>query len=118
MKDKSIISVDFQGWPVRKMCVRNIIMALGAKFNNDTNKFEIDNDPELLNTYPVVLEDDGMGYGVDDRFVTEVSPFTDEEGNKCVNIFAEYAMSEEELEKQLGHDYNDNDVFQLTPSKD
>ena len=102
MRDKEIINIDFQGWPVYKMNIRKILIALGAKFNKTTNKFEIDNDPSLLDVYPLVMEDDGMGFGVNEKYIVEVSPFDSEKEGKSANIFIDSKLSEEELDKCFG----------------
>lgn len=73
MKDKHIINFDFQGWPVEKLTLREILLGLGGVFNSETNKIEFDNSRESLDSFPVILTDDGMGYGVDEQFVSDCS---------------------------------------------
>lgn len=65
------ISYDFQGWPMYAMTLWEILAELGFKKENGKVVGEIDED--LLNAYPRVLRDDGMGYGVESRYVCEVS---------------------------------------------
>lgn len=66
------IGIDFQGWPVEALTVKEILLKLG--FKTDGDKFSIDKDAPILNVYPLALEDDGMAYGVNPRFVTDVDP--------------------------------------------
>lgn len=40
-------------------------------FKDDGEKMYLEKDNPLLYSYPIILEDDGMGYGVKPRFVTE-----------------------------------------------
>ena len=68
------ISYDFQGWPVKAMTLREILLALG--FEEDTETLTLIKSEEtmkLLDSYPRILEDDGMAYGIDNGFITEVS---------------------------------------------
>ncbi len=60
--NKHIISYDFQGWPITIMSLKDILLKLGFEENN--GKISIDTNNEILNTYPRLLTDDGMGYGV------------------------------------------------------
>lgn len=93
MDKEKIIGFDFQGWPIEKMTLREVLTSLGATLNEETGKYEIPNN-EKLDIFPVVLEDDGMGYGVDDRFITEATIYED-----SVNIFAERV--EPEINKKI-----------------
>ena len=70
------ISVDFQGWPINALTLKEILLRLGFEENEKTitlKKTEETNN--LLDSYPRILEDDGMAYGIDQGFVTEVDPF-------------------------------------------
>ena len=64
------IGTDFQGWPVNAMTLREILKQLGFKENEDS--LSINKDNKLLDAYPYLLEDDGMGYGVDSQYVIEI----------------------------------------------
>lgn len=67
------IGTDFQGWPVNAMTLREIIDELGITYILDNGDEIIRSDRKhLLDAYPVILEDDGMGYGVNPRYVTSV----------------------------------------------
>ena len=71
MNNEKIIAFDFQGWPLEKMSFKDILLKLGAVYNLNTNKYEIEK-TDKLDTYPVVLEDDGMGYGVNPQYIVEM----------------------------------------------
>lgn len=88
--DEDIISYDFQGWPNYKMNLREILEELGATVENGVIGFKTNN--PVLDIYPRVLHDDGMGYGVDPRYITEA--FADME-DKYINIFAEPEIEDE-----------------------
>lgn len=69
------IAYDFQGWPVKAMTLREILLALG--FEEDDKTLTLIKGEEvnkLLDSYPRILEDDGMGYGIDQGFITEIDP--------------------------------------------
>lgn len=89
-KEEDIISYDFQGWPVYKKTLKEVLEELGATTDNGVIGFSI-NSP-VLNVYPKVLHDDGMAYGVDPRYITEAY-FDDENG--YINIFAEPEREDE-----------------------
>lgn len=70
MKNKeNIIGFDFQGWPVRKLTLEEILVKLGARLNPETYMYEIDK--SLVETIPTVYTDDGMGYGVNEAFIVD-----------------------------------------------
>ena len=111
------VSEDFQGWPVKIKTLREILTEIGFKEKDGVFGIDISND--ILDAYPRLLTDDGMGYGVNERYITELSVFKDNDGTKCVNIFAEKALPEEELDKLFGTNYAEkDDVIKLTPSND
>lgn len=67
-KEEDIVSFDFQGWPNYKMNLREILQSLGAVEKDGVIGFNTDD--KVLDIYPVTLEDDGMAYGVNEKFVT------------------------------------------------
>ena len=77
IEKNSIIAFDFQGWPVEKMSLEDIIKRIGGVYNPDTNKYEIEC-TDKLKRFPVVYEDDGMAYGVNPKYISEVDLTTDE----------------------------------------
>lgn len=63
------IGTDFEGWPVNAMTLREILKRLGFKENKNT--FSISKDNKLLDSYPYLLEDDGMAYGINAQYVID-----------------------------------------------
>lgn len=53
-----LLRYDFQGWPIYKINWKEILEVIGTKINDNTYTFT----DEVLNTYPIIFEDDGMGY--------------------------------------------------------
>ena len=81
------IGTDFQGWPINAMTLREILEQLGIMTLDNC----IANNP-LLDTYPVILEDDGMAHGVNPKYITTVDSDIYDDINlkhKVFNIFAE-----------------------------
>lgn len=64
------ISYDFQGWPMNALTLWEILEKLG--FKKEGNKVVGEVSEDLLNAYPVLLEDDGMGYGINQQYIIEV----------------------------------------------
>lgn len=97
---EDIVYYDFQGWPEYKMNLREVLTALGGKVKGDTISFDL-KDP-LMDVYPRILVDDGMGYGVDENVIVSVS-FGQQ--RDCINIFREKKPTDEqqaELARQAG----------------
>ena len=93
MEKESIINFDFEGWPIRKMTVREILDALGVY------DYKIKNE-NVLDKYPLLLKDDGMGYGVYEQYINEVS---------CRDDDSVVMFREEEIPHVS--DYIDADVY-------
>ena len=64
------IGVDFEGWPVNAMNLKQILKDLG--FKEEDGKVFIKSDSPILDAYPLLLEDDGMAYGINPQFVIEI----------------------------------------------
>lgn len=102
------IDYDFEGWPKYAHTLREILIALGAKVDENGN-IVFNGDDELLDAYPYILEDDGMGYGVNERYATEIDKelWDNQIGGqevKTFNIFADKVASEDrlkELQKEM-----------------
>lgn len=77
MDNNKVINLDFEGWPIEKMSIRDIIGHLGFIKDNKTNTWTI-KDEKILDLYPVLLEPDGMGYGVNEQYITEVNVYHDD----------------------------------------
>ena len=79
------IGTDFQGWPVNVLTLREILHKLGF-IEYLPGEFTIGN-LELLDSYPLTLEDDGMAYGIKPMFITEVDNEIYEDDNSNLNVF-------------------------------
>ena len=77
IEKNNIIAFDFQGWPVEKMSLEDIVKRIGGVYNPDTKKYEIEC-TDKLKRVPIVYEDDGMAYGVNPKYITEVDVSTEE----------------------------------------
>lgn len=91
MNKEKLIGFDFEGWPIEKMSVKDIIQNIGGHLNKETGMWEIP-DSDKLDIYPILLEDDGMGYGVHEQYITEVS-FSDD----FCSIFRDTAIAHPEV---------------------
>jgi hypothetical protein len=90
------IGIDFQGWPVNAMTLREIIDELGITYTLDNGDEIIRNDKKhLLDAYPVVLEDDGMGYGVNPKYIIEANDSVYEDKNSNQQSFNIFIQSKE-----------------------
>ena len=93
---EDLIEYDFQGWPVFRMNLKEILLALGGTIEGDKLSFDVRN--PIMATYPRILMDDGMGYGVDESAVVSVNA-----NEEYINIFREPVPSKKrqtELLKQ------------------
>lgn len=90
MGGKINLCYDFQGWPVKALTLREILLSLG--FEEDTETITLIKSEEaykLLDSYPRLLEDNGMGYGVNEQYIVEVdnSVYDDTIADEKVNVF-------------------------------
>lgn len=83
-RDEDIVSFDFQGWPNYKQNLREVLKGLGAIEKNGMIGFR-SKDP-ILDQYPVTMEDDGMAYGVNPKFIVDAD--VNEEDNS-IRMFIE-----------------------------
>ena len=90
-----LIGYEPQGWPIFKMNLEEILIALGGEIIDDKIIFKKTSDFSKI--YPVVLTDDGMGYGVDPNYITEIDSYKSD-GITHINIFRESKPSKEEQE--------------------
>lgn len=63
---------DFQGWLIPHISVRDVIEKLGFKFDEETKTWSILDDNPILNVYPDIFQDDGMGYGANNGKLTSI----------------------------------------------
>ena len=66
---KLSIGEDFQGWPIEIQTLKDILIGLGFSYDGELG-FTAPN-KDIINAYPKLLTDDGMGYGVNQEWVTE-----------------------------------------------
>lgn len=66
---------DFQGWPIKKLTMK------------DLRKFVRDNGPLDDTVKILVLEDDGMGYGANNNYCSDIYVHKDEDDKKEVQIW-------------------------------
>lgn len=90
-KTEDIVCYDFQGWPEYKMNLREILLALGGQ--QDGNFIKFPSNTPLMDIYPRILVDDGMGYGVDENVIVSVDI---DPQNEYINIFRERKPTDEE----------------------
>ena len=97
-KDK-IIGFEVQGWPYFKQNVRDVLIGIGCSYDEDTNTWQISYDDPRLNEDVHLYFDDGMGYGVNEHFITSVnSNIADERINSTYcNMFIEKPLENLEL---------------------
>lgn len=83
------ISTDWCGWPVYAKTLKEVLEGLGFTLDNTGKYLQIDANNELLNAYPRLLTDDGMGYGVCPRYIVEEDKELYEQtiGNKPAKVF-------------------------------
>lgn len=89
-----MIGYDWQGWPVFRMNLKEILLALGGTIDGNMVTFDVGN--PMMSAYPRILVDDGMGYGVDESAVVSVDA-----NEEYINIFREPMPSEKRLAEVL-----------------
>lgn len=82
------------GWPIYKMNLREILLALGLE--NDGTYLKIHANDPILDIYPQKLTDDGMGYGTDEQWICDID--VNKEDN-YINVWAEKELPKERLDQ-------------------
>ena len=82
-----IINFDTQGWPLYELSLKDIVETI-CTFDKETNRYYINADDDVLKIVPRIFEDDGMGYGVNEKRITEFSIDKDYK-EQYSNIFVE-----------------------------
>ena len=95
---------DFQGWPMEAKTLREVLTELG--FKDEDGKFCINSNDKILDAYPRLLEDDGMGYGVNEEYITDgdrdvYEHKIGEHDVKVFNIFREPGPRENKMKKMI-----------------
>ena len=89
-KGKVLLGYDFQSWPVFALKFRDILLQLGFEDTEDgfLLRHNKEND-KLLDSYPLLFEDDGMAYGINEQYVTDVDNeiYEDAVGENKINVF-------------------------------
>lgn len=80
------IGIDFQGWPINALTLREILQKLGF-VETLSGEFAFTDNPELLDSYPLTLEDDGMAYGIKPMLITEVDNEIYKYDESNLNVF-------------------------------
>ena len=82
------IGIDFQGWPINALTLREILHRLG--FEEDSEIMYLikgEDSNKLLDSYPITLEDDGMAYGIKPMLITEVDNEIYKYDDSNLNVF-------------------------------
>ena len=77
---EDMLGCDFQGWPIYKKNLREIISAFG--FTKQDGKWTIEDSNPLLDIYPTTLQDHGMVNGINPKFIEEI-----DSNENAINIF-------------------------------
>jgi hypothetical protein len=98
-RDESIVNFDFQGWPNRKMDLKTILEAIGfGTYEVNGEQFlGIRSDSKILTVYPSILNDDGMGYGVNEQFIVDVTSGGENNDETHCHFFTETEMKNKEM---------------------
>lgn len=84
------------GWPIYKMNLKEILLALGAEDDGTYLKFHV-SDPKLK-IYPQRLTDDGMGYSPTQEWIHIVDVNMNDD-NPYINLWTELELPEGKLKK-------------------
>lgn len=87
VEDLTEADFDFQGFLIPHITLREGLMNIGFKEDKKNNRFYIENDNKLLDTYPLILEDNGMGYGARNGKMSGFYLSGDEKGDSEVHIW-------------------------------
>ena len=95
-RKEDLVTYDFQGWPVFKKTLKEFLIYIGGIENEDGSITF--NNKELLDCYPLIYTDDGMGYGVNESYIVEADKYFDE---PAISIFIEPKPSPEYQQKLI-----------------
>ena len=99
---EDVIGYDFEGWPIFKMNLKEVLVHLGGRTEGDHIVFDL-NSP-MMEEYPRILTDDGMAYGVDESFIIEVDANESINENtdiNYINIFRQPLPTKEQRKEYL-----------------
>lgn len=63
VEDLTLNDFDFQGWLIPHITLRKMLSQLGFKINEEKNIIYLENNNEILDKYPNIVQEDCMGYG-------------------------------------------------------
>lgn len=63
---------DFQGWLIEKKTMKNILNIFNPIHDKEKRIYIINDDNNLLDVVPTILQDDGMGYGANNGSLTGI----------------------------------------------
>lgn len=88
MDKKDIINFDTQGWPLSQLNIRAIVEKI-CTYDAETQRYYINADDKTLDLIPRVFEDDGMGYGINEKRIVSFDIFNDSSNTYYSNVFIE-----------------------------
>ena len=117
-KIENIINYDYEGWTEYKKSIKDLIIAFGGVYNKETKKWEIPDSGDL-NTCPILIEDDGMGYGINERYiihvdfdrVSQICHVWHDAELKYAPIYAELGIHPGAIVKINGEEYTIEDII-------
>lgn len=89
---KNIINYDAQGFPIHKISLKDIISTF-MNYNPVDKAYWIKEDDPKLQLFPRVLENDGMGYGINEKKICSFSFVND----TYINVFVETSLPENKI---------------------
>lgn len=63
---------DFQGWLIEKKTMKDILKIFNPIHDKEKQIYIINDDNNLLDVVPTILQDDGMGYGANNGSLTGI----------------------------------------------
>lgn len=115
-KNDDIVNYEVMGgWPMFKMNIREIVEKIGFKLSD--GKWQLEDSNPILDVYPRKLNDDGMGYGVNEENVVEVGVF-ENDGTLYCNLFTEGTLDKIDLWKKGRFFPHASVMRQLTDDKE
>lgn len=63
VEDLTFNDFDFQGWLIPHITLRKALEYLGFQIDKEKNIIYLNNDNEVLDKYPNIIQEDCMGYG-------------------------------------------------------
>ena len=118
-KRNALVGYDFQGWPIFKLTLEELLIGLGGK--RDGNNIVFDALSPDMEIYPTLFEDDGMAYGVNEQCIIEAHVNKDKDNTNII-IFRENIPNEQQ-QKELFERWDEDEriflekIFQTNSSE-